>query len=180
MQRFIPAALLALLAIAVVAFVLKRNDDSDKGARDRAAEQTTTRRPDARPDRPDLRVVIEGRPDGSSNWTSRFRVEPGGILQVRLRVSNFGREETGDLNTLVTVPSSVKVNDATIGFRPVQSPEPIFPLEGSITAGRGIDLGPLPPGNAGVVTFRARVTGSGGGALTARVGPGTDTAQLEG
>lgn len=178
MRRFVPAALLTLLAIAIVAVVLVRDDNNDKGPRDRSAERSTPKRTTGAPDRPDLKVQLEGRPDGSSNWTDRFKVAKGDIVQVRLRIDNFGREETPDLNALVAVPPAMKVNDATVGFRPVQSPEPVFPLEGSISSGEGIPLGPFAPGVAGVVTFRARVTGGGGGALRARVGNVTDTARL--
>lgn len=180
MRRFLPAALLALIAVAIVAVVLARNDDGDDGARDKSAEQTTVRRADRAPDRPGLRLQLEGRADGSSVWADRFRAKRGSIVQVRMRINNFGREETSDVNAIVRVPPALRVNDATIGFRPVQSPEPIFPTEGSITSAPGVNLGPFPPGVAGIVTFRARVTGSGGGTLRASAGNRSDTAQLEG
>lgn len=125
---------------------------------------------DARgPNRTQLRVDLDARPDGSSSFTDRVAVREGQIVQIRLRVRNTGALEAVPLQASIALPRSLKANEASQGFRPVGSPEPIFPLPPDLTSRRGVDLGPLPPFGAGAATLRARVVGGGGGTLRAKV-----------
>ena len=114
------------------------------------------------PDRADVKMVLEGRPGATNQWTRRVRVERGDELALRVRLRNAGRQETSTARVRLVLPSGLKVERATVSERAVEAPSLGDPIDiDALRSREGFEVGPLGAYSNEVITFATRVEDPG-------------------
>ena len=131
------------------------------------------------PDRPAMRMSVEGRPGSANAWAQQVRLRRGDELALRVRLRNGGRQETPFARLSVDLPAGMKIERATAAERAVETPALGDPIDlDRMLSDDGFDLGPFGGYDADVITLATRVTGAGTVKARLEAEGGTSTDEL--
>lgn len=111
------------------------------------------------PDAPSLHLALEARTGSAGIWSRQVRASPGEAIDIRLRIRNGGRRQTGDVLATLRLPRGVQMDPGSVHTQDVSAPalgDPVADPQ-DLTGGRGILLDPFGPYAASEVRLVARV-----------------------